>query len=189
MRDSLAKEIIKPVLNSLTDTKGTLVISDNLDDRIDMIFDFIDEGKRDPVVGQLVGEIVYNIDEKDYEEKLTAIFNWVRKNIRYTHDPHNVELFQRAVRILELGLADCDCLSILIGAMVQNIGYPVRLRVIGISSNEPEHIYPLVGIPPNESQNEYSQLVAMDASVDKPIGWQIDEDQIQFIEDYEDEES
>ena len=184
--NSIAKEIIMPFIKGMTDTKATTILSENLEDRIDIIFEFIDEGKREPVIRQLVGKIVSGIDEKDYEGELTAIFNWVKSNIRYTRDPHNVELFQKAKRILELGLADCDCLSILIGSMVQSIGYPVKLRVIGVSSKEAEHIYPLAGVPPTESDTTL-EWVAMDASVDQPIGWQIDENQLQFIEDYEDE--
>lgn len=188
MPDSLVKQLLIPLISSLTDTKSNTVISKNIDDRIDIIFDAIDEGKRDPVIRQLLGNILRDVEEKDYEGELLAIFQWVRENIRYTRDPHNLELFQRARRIVELGLADCDCLSILLGSMVQSIGYPLRLRVIGVSSPEPEHIYPMVAFSPTES-GDSDDWVAMDASVNQPMGWQVDENQIMFIQDYEDDDS
>lgn len=186
---SIASELIKGAVNNLTDTKAITIKSSSLDDRIDIILDAVDDGKRDPVIRQLVGQILQGIDEKDYEGELTAIFNWVRKNIRYTRDPHNVELFQRAKRIVEMGIADCDCLSILIGSMIQSVGYPLRLRVIGVSSTEPEHIYPLAGIPPTESPVANLQWVAMDASIAQPIGWQMPFEELKFVQDYEDDDS
>lgn len=189
MNDSIAKTLLIPLISSLTDTKAKTIKSTNIDDRIDIILEAIDEGKRDPVVRQVLGDILKDIDEKDYEGELLAIFQWVRENIRYTRDPHNVELFQRARRIMELGLADCDCLSILLGSMVQSIGYPLRLRVIGVSSPEPEHIYPMVAIAPTENAISDDDWVAMDASINQQMGWQVPEENIQFIQDYEDDDS
>ena len=184
-----AREMIAPYMSKLTSISATTEIAKNIDDRIDMIFDEIDVGKREPVIRQLLGEILKNVPEKDYEAELEAIFDWVRKNIRYTRDPHNLELFQKPSRIIELGLADCDDLSILIGAMVQSIGYPLRLRVIGVQSADPEHIYPLAGVPPSETDLENTQWVAMDASVDQPIGWQLPQNQLKSVVDYEDTDS
>jgi len=124
MQASKARGMVTPFLTEgVTNIDALLVKSDNIDDRIDMILDEIYLGKADPVVRQLVGKIISNVEEKDYMGELQAIFNWVRKNIRYTRDPHNLELFQKPKRILELKTADCDDLSILIGGMVQNIGF------------------------------------------------------------------
>lgn len=184
-----AREIITPFMSRLTNISATTEIADNIEDRIDMIFEEIDSGKRDPVIRQLLSEILKDVTEKDYEGELQAIFDWVRKNIRYTRDPHNLELFQKPSRIIELGLADCDDLSIIIGAMVQSIGYPLRLRVIGVQSADPEHIYPLVGVPPSENNLESIQWVAMDASVNQPIGWQLPQNQLKSAVDYEDTDS
>lgn len=184
-----ARELITPFMSHLTDISATTEVAESIDDRIDMIFEEINQGKRDPIIRQLVSEILRGVAEKDYENELDAIFSWVRKNIRYTRDPHNVELFQRPSRILEMGIADCDDLSIIIGAMVQSIGYPLRLRVIGVQSADPEHIYPLVGVPPSENNLESIQWVAMDASVSQPIGWQLPQNQLKSAVDYEDTDS
>lgn len=183
-----AREMIVPFMSHLTDISATTEVAESIDDRIDMIFEEIDNGKRDPIIRQLVSEILRGVTEKDYENELGAIFAWVRKNIRYTRDPHNVELFQKPSRIVEMGIADCDDLSILIGAMVQSIGYPVRLRVIGVQSADPEHIYPVAGVPPSENEKENLEWVAMDASVNEPMGWQLPQNQLKSVIDYEDDD-
>jgi hypothetical protein len=184
MQASKARNMITPFLTEgVTNIDALLVKSDNIDSRIDLILDEIYLGKSDPAIRQLVGKILSNVEEKDYMGELQAIFNWVRKNIRYTRDPYNLELFQKPKRILELKTADCDDLSILIGSMVQSIGFALRLRVIGVESPEPEHIYPMVQNPDNEND-----WVAMDASVKEKMGWEYPHEKCLFLQDYEEDD-
>jgi len=179
-----ASEIIYPMIENITDTNASIVTAKSIEERIDLIFEEIEDGKADPKIRLLVANIIRDIPERDYLGELNAIFDWVKQNVRYTHDPYNLELFNRPKRVIEYGIADCDDLTILLGSMVQTIGYPIKLRVIGVNSDEPEHIYLMAGIPPIEN-SEPSDWIAMDASVDEPMGWQIDRDKVRYVEDFE----
>lgn len=181
------RNILGPAASGITDTKQIYVNSSTIDDRIDLIFDEIEQGKADPVIRKILGAILQDVPERDYQGELQAIFNWVKKNLRYTHDPHRLELFQKPRRAIELKLVDCDDMAIIIGSMVQSIGYPLRLRVIGVSSNQPEHIYALAGVPPTENNEDIQEWVAMDTTVDQPMGWEYPHNQLKFLEDFEDD--
>jgi hypothetical protein len=68
---------------------------------------------------------------KDYLGEIKALFEWVQRNVRYTKDPYRVEVLHTARRMLELRAGDCDDMAILLGAMLEAIGHPVRLVVTG----------------------------------------------------------
>ncbi len=68
---------------------------------------------------------------KDYLGEIQALFEWVQKNVRYTKDPYRVEVLHSARRMLELRAGDCDDMTILLAAMLEAIGHPTRLVIIG----------------------------------------------------------
>ena len=149
--------------------QGEIATVDTVEDRIKHIADLIDEGKEDVMIRQLTTDIIKNVRERDYEGDLKAIFKWMRSNIRYTHDPHELDTYQRARRTVDMKAGDCDDMSILIGAMSQSVGYPIRLKVVAFEADEYEHIYPLVGIPPSVPR----RWIALDATVNNPVGWEV----------------
>lgn len=103
---------------------------------------------------------------RDYLGEIKALFEWVQGNIRYTRDPHRVELLHSARRMLELRAGDCDDMTILLGAMLQSIGHPVRIVVIGPNARRPDlfsHVYPEVQFR--------GRWIAADATVPHPMGW------------------
>jgi len=57
------------------------------------------------------------------------------------------------------------------------------LRVIGVQSAEPEHIYPMVQNPDNEEE-----WVAMDASMKEKMGWEYPHEKCLFLQDYEEDD-
>ena len=79
---------------------------------------------------------------RDYLGEIKALFEWVQSNIRYTRDPHRVELLHSARRMLELRAGDCDDMTILLGAMLQSIGHPVRIVVVGPNPSRPRIVHP-----------------------------------------------
>ena len=98
--------------------------------------------------------------------EVCALFDWVRRNVRYTRDIFRVELLHSARRMLELQAGDCDDMTILLGAMLMATGHPVRLVLAGFRPNKPHvysHIYPEV--------NVRGRWLPVDATVERPIGW------------------
>ncbi len=95
-----------------------------------------------------------------------ALFDWVRRNIRYTRDIFQVELLHTARRMIELKAGDCDDMTILLGAMLMSTGHPVRLALVGFQPHKPHvytHIYPEVNVG--------KRWIALDATMNRPIGW------------------
>ena len=107
-----------------------------------LIARLIREGAKDFYVRQKAIEIfrASGARPKDRLGEVCALFNWVRRNIRYTRDIFQVELLHSARRMLELRAGDCDDMTILLGAMLKSTGHPVRLVLAGFRPGKP-HSY------------------------------------------------
>src|SRR5215475_4353206 len=116
-------------------TRGTLVTAR-------LIAQLIREGAKDFYVRQKAIGIfrAYRARPKDRFGEVCALFDWVRRNVRYTRDIFQVELLHTARRMLELKAGDCDDMTILLGSMLQSTGHPVRLVLVGFRPHQP-HLY------------------------------------------------
>ena len=135
---------------------------------VEQIRSFILDGAKDFTVRRRVVDILMaqRVRARDYLGEIKALFEWVQSNIRYTRDPHRVELLHSARRMLELRAGDCDDMTILLGAMLQSIGHRVRIVVVGPTPKRPKlftHVYPEVQFR--------GRWIAVDATVPHPMGW------------------
>lgn len=126
------------------------------------------EGAKDFYVRQKAIEVfrAYRVPAKNRMGEACALFDFVKRNIRYTRDIFRVELLHSARRMLELRAGDCDDMTILLGSMLLSTGHPVRLVLAGFRRNRPHlysHIYPEVNVS--------GRWIAIDATMDKPMGW------------------
>jgi hypothetical protein len=106
------------------------------------------------------------VKPKDYLGEIKTLFEWVQRHIRYTKDTFQVEVLHSARRMLELRAGDCDDMTILLGAMLEAIGHPVRLVIIGpnpLRQNLFTHIYLEVF--------HRGRWIALDATMPHPMGW------------------
>src|SRR5512132_1419119 len=107
-----------------------------------------------------------NIRPKDYLGEIKALFDWVQQNIRYTKDPFRLEVLHSARRMLQLRAGDCDDMAILLGAMVESVGHPVRLVLTGPDPLRPDlftHVY-------LEAFHK-GQWIPLDPTMPHPAGW------------------
>jgi hypothetical protein len=128
----------------------------------------IREGAKDFCVRQRAIQIfrTYRVPAKDRFGEICSLFDWVRRNVRYTRDIFRVELLHTPRRMLELQAGDCDDMTILLGAMLLSTGHPVRIVLVGFRRNRPHlysHIYPEVFV--------HGRWLALDATMPRPIGW------------------
>jgi transglutaminase-like putative cysteine protease len=128
----------------------------------------IAEGAKDFLVRQTAIDIFRRrrVPAKDRLGEICALFEWVRRNIRYTRDIFQVETLHTARRMLQLRAGDCDDMAILLGAMLKSTGHPVRLCLVGFRRDQPHlysHIYPEV-----QCRNRW---IALDATMPQPMGW------------------
>lgn len=103
---------------------------------------------------------------KDYLGEIKALFEWVQRNVRYTRDIFRVEVLHSARRMLELRAGDCDDMTILLGALLEAVGHPVRLVVTGHDPQRQDlfsHIYPEV--------LHQGRWIPLDATMPHPMGW------------------
>lgn len=128
----------------------------------------IREGAQDFYVRQHAIDILIarSVPAKDYEGEIKALFEWVQQHVRYTRDPHGVEVLHSARRMLELRAGDCDDMSIVLGALVEAIGHPVRIVLTGPHPSRPRlftHVYVEAWCR--------GRWIPLDATMPYPMGW------------------
>lgn len=106
------------------------------------------------------------VKPKDYMGEIRALFEWVQQNVRYTKDPFRLEVLHSARRMLELRAGDCDDMAVLLGAMLEAIGHPTRLILVGPDPLQPRlftHVY-------LEAYHR-GQWIPLDPTMPHPMGW------------------
>lgn len=134
---------------------------DPIFEKVRKIIKLVALSKGKPEVRELAFSLVRNVPERDYAGEIAAIFHWVRDNIRYTHDPWKLDVFEDAEWTLKTRAADCDGTSILLASLLESIGYPVRMKVVSYDGVRYTHIYPLVGDRPEKP----TRWIALDATI------------------------
>lgn len=90
---------------------------------VKMIRALVERFKKDIRIRGLAGAIVCPF--KKNVEKITAVFNWVRDNIKYVRDIDGVETIHTPYRILRQGYGDCDDLALIAATLLKAVGYKV----------------------------------------------------------------
>ena len=90
-------------------------------------------------------------------EKISRIFYWIRKEIKFTNDPIRISKLLPSVKdptntellivpdlLLKLKSGDCDCFSMLASAMLRSCGIFTRFITVAADKNYPtifSHVY------------------------------------------------
>lgn len=102
---------------------------------------FTRSGKKDPGVRAVASEITLSLRGKDYPGEVHAVFNWVKRNIRYVRDVRDVETLQTPQRTLEQRSGDCDDQATLVASLLESIGHKTRFLALGFKEVPPfEHV-------------------------------------------------
>jgi hypothetical protein len=184
----LGRDMVAPH-NSGNPLRASVHQVSTIKERVKHIQNTIQKGRLDPNVRAFAVKAVsqkrngrFQLAERDYDGEIKAVFNAIRKNVRYVRDGHRIDTFQAPGRTLEFGGGDCDDYSITMGSALQSIGYPIKLRVVQ-SKGSPEfnHIFMLAGVPPRAP----TKWVPLDASVNKPAGWHPPHNMLVRIKDFD----
>jgi len=96
-------------------------------------------------VRNLAESIIRGVPNKDYQAEADAIFQWVKKNVRYTRDPLYAERVATPYHtLLVSGQGDCDDSSTAIAALAVSVGLPVEFVTVAADPKRPNsfsHIY------------------------------------------------
>lgn len=89
----------------------------------------------------LATSILLGVPEGNEVREIDAIYQYVRRAIRYVKDVLDVETLATPTETLMRGAGDCDDFVILIASLLESVGVPTRFVVAGYESNEFEHVY------------------------------------------------
>lgn len=129
-----------------------------------LIRDAINKGKRRGEIIQAATALIYTTPERDEAHEVRAVFEWVRDSIRYVRDPHGLESLSAAHVTLRRMSGDCDDQVALLGALLESIGYPVRLVIAAYQApNAWEHVYAQAFVN--------GAWIDLDPTERQPMGW------------------
>jgi hypothetical protein len=111
----------------------------------------IDEGKKDPVVYELARTILRRARVRafDVAGEARAIYESVRRNLRFTRDIRGKETLHSARELVRLRMGDCDDYTILMCSLLESIGLRARIKTVANDERDPEtftHVFPEVSL-------------------------------------------
>ena len=115
---------------------------------IQLIRQLVEEGVKNPRIRRTATDILRGVPAYNDPAEVSAIYNWVLRNIRFTKDMlgvgHGIETLQPAAAILETRAGDCDDFVILLASLLGSVGYETQAVTVAASASDPEnfsHIY------------------------------------------------
>ena len=82
---------------------------------------------------------------KDLRDTLQRIFDFIYTHIQYKEDSKDNEQIRRPLRTLYDQQGDCDCYSVLIGSILENLGIEYKFRIAAYNGRENyQHVYVVV---------------------------------------------
>ena len=111
------------------------------------IRELVHQGMTDQLINRQAMAIVRaaGIQPFDFGGEVRAIFDWVRRNVRFFKDIDGVETLRTAREILTIQGGDCDDINaVLLPSLLLTIGHPVRLVTISNYPDAPRvfsHVY------------------------------------------------
>lgn len=77
---------------------------------------------------------------RNFDAIAQAIYEWIEDTIVYVRDPRDIERLQMPDATILLESGDCDDMVILAGALLQSLGVPTRIKLLGKKPGQFSHI-------------------------------------------------
>lgn len=104
-------------------------------------------GLKDPRMRQIGLEVTSGCPARNDMCELAAIFEFVKRNVRYTSDITDKDTFSTAWRTLQYGGEDCDGHSVLNAVLAMENGFQTKFRITSNTGASWDHIFCLAGVP------------------------------------------
>lgn len=121
------------------------------------------EYKKNDQVRSTAAELVSPLQQKNFMGEIKRLHSFVRDNIRYLRDIHNVETLQTPPETLRRKYGDCDDKATLLAAMLEAIGHPSRFVAIGKAPGKFSHVYVETRVGPN--------WIGLETTEPVEVGW------------------
>lgn len=131
----------------------------SIQERIGLIQDQVFKSVNDGRMKKIAAEVVRHCPERDGTCEAKAVFDAVKKRVRYAGDvapikhgrngmTEGIDYYQTAWRTWDIGAGDCDDQAILTSTLLSLNGIQPRLRVTAASRHDDwSHIYVVAGLP------------------------------------------
>lgn len=145
----------------------------------------IEKSTVDPIVRNAALAITHDVDSRDDEGEVQAIFEAVKsgtdqvagmaKGLKYMSDPRWADFFTSPSRLLKDAAVngymaeDCDSHAALLCALLGSLGFVTGLRAWGKHKGEFTHVYAVVAMPKIGPR----EFVGLDTTVEESeVGWE-----------------
>jgi hypothetical protein len=102
---------------------------------------YVNEYRQNPIIRGCALNLVYFLPQKFDIGECDTLFQFVRDQIRYVKDIHQVETLSTPVITLTSTQGDCDDKSVLLASLFETVGYPTRFVLAGYNGSAFEHVY------------------------------------------------
>lgn len=102
---------------------------------------------RDPEMRRIGLAVTEVCNARDDRCELMAIYDFVKRNIRYTGDVKDKDTFQSGYRTMQMAGGDCDDHAILCSVLAMVNGFTTKFRITSNYGDSWDHIYCLAGLP------------------------------------------
>jgi transglutaminase-like putative cysteine protease len=128
-----------------------------------------------PLFRLLALKLVAGLPPKAYSAEARAVYDFVRKRIRYTRDIRDVETLVYPEQLLQLGHGDCDDMSMIVATLLETLGHPCRFVAVGFKPGNFSHVL---------TECRISGIwTPIDATMNKGAGWEPPGIQARMIQD------
>lgn len=107
----------------------------------------------------------------DKQDKISAVFDWVKQHVRYVPDPVDIELIVSPRKLIEdynkgHSIAeDCDGHAILLTALYRSIGMRSHVYVVDCIGQGFDHALSVVW------SDRFREWIHVDTTTEYPLGW------------------
>ena len=140
-----------PNLNNLGENTSLRLAYPVTEDSVNAIIQLIRDSRNNTRVRQTVENILETeVAEKKWVEEIRAVYNFVKRKMHYMRDPDGYEYIKtpdkmiREIQQKGVTSGDCDDHTTLLGSLLINAGYAIRIVIIVSKynpSNNYNHIY------------------------------------------------
>lgn len=106
---------------------------------LNLMVRLVHAGRKEPAVIALAEQITRTCPNS-VKAQVTALFHWVKANVRYVRDPRDVEKISTAERLLRVRVGDCDDMAVLLASLLESVGNRTRFVALGFDGGEYSHV-------------------------------------------------
>lgn len=157
---SIIQNLKEPHRQQLSNLAGGLP---GINQTLQVMRSLVNRYKINPKVRELALSVIANLPQKDFENEINKLFEFVKYRIRYVRDIAGVETVQTPVKTLQYAAGDCDDKAVLLATLLESIGHVTRFHAVGFKPDHISHVLLEV--------KRGGEWIALDTTEPVKMGW------------------